>query len=270
MKEDCVGFLQWALPQMEMRWAGFRKVRNQVCKRIRRRLKVLNLQDFEEYKRWLTTHDSEWEVLDEMCRITISRFYRDWAVFDFLKGEILPLLAQQALLEKRPLRVWSTGCASGEEPYTLSLIWNFVFKEKFPSLDFHIAATDIDAQLLKRAKIGCYTPGSLKGLPKEWLDIAFVKKGNEYCIHSQYEKNIKWMQQDIRIAQPYGVFDLVLCRNLVATYFETTLQIDIFNKIRSAMRSGAILVLGCHEKLPTEVEGFSMKEEKLNIYVKDQ
>jgi len=266
VKNDCAIFLQWALPQMKMRWTGFRKVHKQVCKRIGRRMKTLNLHNFGEYQSWLTTHPLEWEVLDGMCRITISRFYRDWAVFDFLKDEILPRLAQEATLEKRPLRCWSAGCASGEEPYTLSLIWHFVFKEKFPEMDFQIIGTDVDAQLLERAKIGCYTLGSLKGLPKPWLAKAFSVKDNGYCIHSCFGKNIEWIQQDIRASFPTGMFDLLLCRNLVATYFEPALQVAIYNQMKSVLRPGGVLVLGCHEKLPEGLEGFSAKVEKLNMY----
>ena len=266
MKHDCGIFLQWALPIMKMRWAGFRKVHKQVCKGIRRRMKLLGLQDFEAYKQWLITHDSEWNKLDDMCRISISRLYRDWAVFDYLKDDILPRLAQQAVFKKRPLRCWSAGCASGEEPYTLSLIWYFVLKEKFPELDFQIIATDVDAKLLDRAKIGCYTHGSLKGLPKQWLPVAFTKTENDYCIHSSFGKNIEWLKQDIRKSFPEGRFDLLLCRNLVATYFEPELQVKVFNQMKSALRPGGFLVLGCHEKLPNGLDGFSTTVEKLNMY----
>lgn len=177
MDNECIVFLQWALPQLRMRWPGFRKVRNQVCKRIKRRIKVLELQDYSAYKTWIEQNPSEWEILDGMCRITISRFYRDWDVFDHLKNELLPRMAEMAVQEDRPLRCWSAGCASGEEPYTLSLIRHFVLKERFPGLDFQIVATDIDPHLLKRAHTGCYPRGSLKGLPDAWLREAFSKKG---------------------------------------------------------------------------------------------
>ena len=266
MTTDCVSFLQWALPILEMRWSGFRKVRKQVCKRVRRRIKVLGLNNYEEYKYWLQTHTSEWEILDEMCRITISRFYRDWAVFDLLKEEVLPHMAKNAVIEKRPLRCWSAGCASGEEPYTLSLIWFFVLKSQYPNLDFQIVASDADPQMLERAKTGCYTVGSLKGLPPEWLKDGFSKRGNEYCIHPSFGKIIQWEQQDIRKDLPNGVFDLILCRNLVATYFSPPLQINIFSQMKSVLRTGGMVVLGCHEKLPEGLGGFIAMPEKLNIY----
>ena len=269
MELDCVGFLQWALPHVNMRWAGFRKVRKQVCKRVRRRMKELNLQDYAAYQSWLSDHEMEWEKFDTMCRIPISRFYRDWAVFDYLKDEGLPLLAQKAQEENRPLRIWSAGCASGEEPYTLSLIWNLVHKSIFHEVKLQIVATDIDEHMLHRSKTGCYSFGSLKALPREWLNEAFTKKDNDYCIHPEYGKNIEWLQQDIRKENPDGIFDLVLCRNLVAMYFETGLQVEVFERIRQCLRPGGLLVLGCHESLPEGLEGFIVLEEKLNMYIKN-
>lgn len=266
MKNECAIFLQWALPQMKMRWSGFRKVHKQVCKRIRHRMNTLNLPNFGEYQSWLANHPKEWDVLDSMCRITISRFYRDWAVFDFLMDNLLHRLAMKAKYENRPFRCWSAGCASGEEPYTLALIWHFVLRKKFPALDFQIIATDIDERLLERAKKGCYPKGSLKGLPKPWLDKAFSVNEIGYCIHSSFSQSIKWIKQDIRISFPSGMFDLLLCRNLVATYFEPSLQRAIFNQMKAVLRPGGFLVLGRHEKLPIEIEGFSSKLEKLNIY----
>ena len=253
MKSECIHFLQWALPQLQMRWAGFRKVRNQVCKRIVKRIEFLGLSDFNDYKDYLSQNPLEWDHLDGFCRITISRFYRDWDVFDFIRDEILPGLAVDALAEKRPLRCWSAGCASGEEPYTLALLWEFECKDQFPDLDFRIKATDIDEQLLTRAKTACYPGGSLKGLPESWIQSAFTQMGSQYCLGEQ-DWDIQWLQQDIR----------------VATYFETPLQVELFRRMRSRMRTHAFLVLGCHEDLLDGVEGFQLLSEKLNIYVKSR
>ncbi len=266
MVTDCTNFLQWALPQLNLRWAGFRKVRKQVCKRIRRRMNVLGLESYEEYQSWLKSQHSEWEVLDNMCRISISTFYRDWAVFNYLKDELLPELARLAQSEKRPLRCWSAGCASGEEPYTLSLIWDLTLRDDYPDLDFQIIATDIDEYLLKRARTACYQSGTLKGLPETWLSRAFDKKEDLYCIQDRFKKNIQWFLQDIRESLPIGKFDLVLCRNLVATYFDLELQLATFGKMKSVFRPNGYLILGCHEKLPQGIGGFKAIDEKLVIY----
>ena len=90
---DCVQFLQWALPKMRMRWPGFRKVRRQVCKRVDRRLRRLGLVGVAAYRAYLDDHPDEWSELDQLCRIPISRFYRDRGVFDLLRDDVLPSLA---------------------------------------------------------------------------------------------------------------------------------------------------------------------------------
>ena len=119
MKDDaCIRFLQWALPRLHMRWPGFRKVRNQVCKRLARRLTALDLPDGDAYRRYLSDHPDEWQVLDSLCRPVVTRFYRDTRVFERLSDDILPGLASAAQSVRRDtLTAWSIGSASGEEPY---------------------------------------------------------------------------------------------------------------------------------------------------------
>ena len=78
---ECIHFLQWSLPRLGLRWAGFRRVRGQVCKRLRRRLAVLGLRDLWDYRALLETDAAEWRQLDGLCRVSISRFYRDQEVW---------------------------------------------------------------------------------------------------------------------------------------------------------------------------------------------
>jgi len=82
---ECILFLQWALPRLRLRWARFRKVRRQVCKRISSRMRELELPDTAAYRSFLEAHPAEWPLLDSLCRVTISRFCRDCAVFLFLE-----------------------------------------------------------------------------------------------------------------------------------------------------------------------------------------
>jgi chemotaxis protein methyltransferase CheR len=266
MTEDCTGFLQWALPQLQMQWSGFRKVRNQVCKRVRRRMQVLELENYGAYQTFLEKNPAEWLLLDEMCRITISRFYRDRAVFDALKNQYLLILAGKSVREKRSLRCWSVGCASGEEPYTLALIWMFVVQKKFSGPELDLVATDVDKSMLERAKTGCYGAGSLKDLPQGWKDQGFIRLDEKYCIRLPEGIAIHWIQQDIRKEYPAGFFDLILCRNLVATYFDITLQVAIFKRFSEILRPGGLLVLGCHENLPAQLPEYACIDEKLKFY----
>lgn len=118
---ECVAFPQWALPQVGRRWEGYRKVRERVCRVVRRRAADLGLGSLPRYRTHLEENPAEWAVLDALVDVTISRFYRDRSVFDALRDDVFPRLVERA--GSRPIRVWSNGCPSGEEPYTLALMW---------------------------------------------------------------------------------------------------------------------------------------------------
>ena len=264
---ECVCFLQWALPQLQMHWPGFRKVRKQVCKRIQRRLHQLNLPNIAAYRVYLADRPSEWQILDSYCRITISRFYRDRAVFDRLQQTLLPELARQAIAHNQnELRCWSAGCASGEEPYSLNILWALSLQSQFPNATLQIVATDIDAHLLERARIGCYPFGSFKDFPREWLDRAFTSSQQQYCIRQEFRSGIEFLQQDIRSQTPDGSFHLILCRNLVFTYFDLPLQLQVLQNLFRRLLPGGVLVLGSHEVLPDVPPEMQAVRPQLNLY----
>lgn len=264
---DCVTFLQDILPRLGLRWPGFRKVRRQVCKRLRRRLQVLNLPDLTAYHAYLDTDPAEWTVLDSLCRISISRFYRDRGVFDRLRDKVLPALARRAVTrEAAALHCWSIGCASGEEPYTLSLLWRLAVQPHFPGLECHMLATDADAQLLARAAAGCYPASSLRELPEGWRTTAFRPQADDYCLQPRFRQGVDFQQQDIRTAAPDGTFDMILCRNLVFTYFDEPGQQQVLATIRERLRPGGILVLGKNEQLPAEGQELTPWDAHLRLY----
>jgi chemotaxis protein methyltransferase CheR len=212
---DCVGFLQWALPRLGRRWAGYRRVRRQVCRRVRNRVKVLGLEGFEAYRERLEEDAGEWEVLDGLMNVTISRFNRDREVFAFLQEQVL----------EPGMRVWSAGCASGEEPYTLALLCD--------GLD--ILATDVDPVMLRRAEAAEYPPSALRELPRE------------IRLDDRMRRQVTFARHDVREEPPAGPFDLVLCRNLVFTYFDEATQRAALQRFA---RVAPALVIGAHEALP--------------------
>ena len=263
---DCVGFLQWVLPRLGLRWRGFRKVRGQVCKRIDRRMRTLGMNEPTAYRAYLETHSDQRHVLDGLCTISISRFYRDHVVFDALGDTVLPTLAAQAATRRgATVRFWSAGCASGEEPYTLSLIWNQRILLQFPHVVLAVVATDLDATLLDRARVACYSPSSLRELPPAWIDAAFVRQNDQYCLRDPWKSCVEFLQQDIRTDQPSGPFDLVLCRNLAFTYFDEAAQRRIVSRLAERMAADGFLVVGMHETLPSDAL-FAPYETGLGIY----
>jgi chemotaxis protein methyltransferase CheR len=254
---ECVEFLQWALPRLRLRWPGFRKVRRRVCKRLERRFRELGVPDHAAYRAYLERHADEWSVIDTLCTITISRFYRDRGVFQTIERDVLPALAQMAVGRGEPtLRCWSIGCASGEEPYTLSLIWRLGLKERVPC-DIQIIATDIDDEALVRARDGCYPPSSVKELPAHWLAEAFSRSNRLYCLRGAHRDPVIFLHQDIRTTAPDGPFHLILCRNLAFTYFDDALQRGVLATIQARLVTRGALVIGATESLPEPAVGFA-------------
>ena len=250
--QDCVEFLRWCLPRLQYRWKGFRRVRRQVCRRVHKRLKELALSDFDAYRSYLKENNDEWKVLDSLCSITISRFYRNRCVFYTVQSQIFPLLAEKSRRRNdREIRCWSAGCCSGEEPYTISILWNLaVLQELKDACSLHVIATDRENFLLERAGQGIYSRSSLKDLPEEWIDKAFDKTASKYRIREAFKQNVAFFRQDVREQCPPGDFDLILCRNLVFTYFSEELQSMILKKIIGKLKSGGFLIVGAHESIP--------------------
>jgi chemotaxis protein methyltransferase CheR len=221
---ECVSFLQWALPRLGLRWEGFRKPRRQVCRRLRARIGELGLDGAAAYRAYLEARPDEWGLLDRLCRVTVSRFYRDRGVWEALRAEL------------EPRRVWSAGCASGEEAYTAALVW--------PAAE--VLGTDADPALLERAARGCYAESSLKELPAE-LRASGLDDG---CVRPHVRSRVTFACHDVREEPPGRGFDLVLCRNLVFTYFEESLQLEVAKTLAGALAEGGTLVVGAHEALP--------------------
>lgn len=224
---------EWALPHVGLSWPGFRKVRRQVCRRISRRLDELGLADLPAYRSHLEEHADEWVRLDRLCWITISRFWRDRAVFDALRDIVLPALGSA-------VRCWSAGCASGEEPYSL------VLAAAGARVAIEVLATDVDPVLFERAQRGCYPESSLRDLPADVRARAF----EDGCLRLEYREPVSFRLHDVRADLPAGPFNLVLCRNLAFTYFAEDSQRSVAGSLYAPLRPGGALVVGTHEEPP--------------------
>jgi chemotaxis protein methyltransferase CheR len=248
----CTAFLQWALPHIELRWPGFRKVRRQVCKRLTRRMHDLGLDDFAAYRARLEADPTEWRVFDEFCHITISRFFRDRGIFEVLRTRVLPDVAARAKGEGRDAHVWSAGCASGEEPYTLKILWDVEIASAYPSVSLSVIASDVDKAMLARARGGCFDLTSLHELPSPLVEQAFNRVGSQYCVQPKHREGIEFLEQDLRTEMPPHLFDIILCRYVAFTYFAVPLQRKVLVGILERLRPRGYLVVGTHEQLPDD------------------
>jgi chemotaxis protein methyltransferase CheR len=231
------------LERLGYRREGFRRVRRRVLRRIERRYRELGFRDLDAYRRFLDgagvsasagAAADEWDVLDRLANVTISKFYRDKALFDHLRRQILPDLA------RKKGRCWSAGCASGEEPYTVALL--------APGLG--ILATDRDPVLLDRARAGLYRASSLRDLPVADRARAFEAEGGLFRLRDGIRAGVEFRLMDLRREMPDGPFDLVFCRYVAFTYFAESLQTRILEGIAARLEPGGLLAIGRHERLP--------------------
>jgi chemotaxis protein methyltransferase CheR len=267
---DCTAFLQWALPQLELRWPGFRKVRNQVCKRLRARMRDLGLDNYAAYRARLEADPSEWRIFDECCHITISRFFRDRGVFEVVRRLVLPDIAARAKREGRSAQIWSAGCASGEEPYTLKILWDVEIVGAYPGTSLSIIASDVDKAMLARAHEGCFEQTSLHELSPRLIERAFDRVGARYCVKPQHRDDIEFLDQDLRLEMPSRLFDLILCRYVAFTYFAEPLQRKVLTSMLERLRPQGYLVIGTHEQLPSDVPELAALDSAPQIFQKKQ
>jgi len=250
------------LPKLGLRWRGFTNVRRQVCRRVAARAAHLGL-DAEAYRRRLEEDPEELAALDALCFVTISRFYRDRRTFDLLRHELLPALAKAAVERgETVLRAWSAGCASGEEPYTLAILWRAELTPCFPSLTLEIEATDFDEAVLARARRGVFEPSSLRELPEELKRDAF----EDGSVRATFREGITFERADIRRFVPPMRQDIVLCRNVAFTYFDEDAQRAFAARAAGCLVPGGLLIVGGHETIPQGTPGLQPTAQSPHIY----
>jgi chemotaxis protein methyltransferase CheR len=255
------GFFAGVTRALGLSEVGYRRTRGSVRKRLSRRLRELGLESLGDYQRYLGAHAEEWTWLDACCRITISRFGRDGAVFDALLQTYLPGCAAAAqALGRRSLRLWSAGCASGEEPYSLGLGWHIALAHRFPTLALDVLGTDADPTVLGRARRAEYSWASLRELPERFRQVGFEPRGGQWVVAPRYREGVRFREADVRNGTPDGPFDLICCRNLAFTYFHESVQRRVARALAEALVPGGILVVGRAEQLPDGAFGLTLRE----------
>jgi hypothetical protein len=146
---------------------------------------------------------------------------RDKGVFQHLERDVLPALAHLAMERgETTLACWSLGCASGEEPYTVAILWRLRVAPHSPRLRCWIPATDADGEAIRRAERACYSGSSPKDVPPDWIAEAFTHAPEGFGVKPEYRALVSLQRHDIRTALPEDRFHIVLCRNVVFTYFD--------------------------------------------------
>ena len=219
--------------------------------RFSKRLKALNLKTFRDYCHLLRT-DGETEMRNFTNAITtnLTSFFREPHHFDRLRDDIVPEWKKK---RDRKIRIWSAGCSTGEEPYSLAITLMKNFPE-FSNWDVKILATDLDSQVLQTASQGIYPANRLDGLDDNIKNSYFDKSEHatriSYCVQSKLRELITFKQLNLMDQKwpMHGPFDLIICRNVVI-YFDKETQIKLFKKFAALQNINDHLIVGHSESL---------------------
>ena len=239
-------FLKEVAPSFGLQWRPFN--RRGIKRKVEQRIAEAGLSYFDEYLVRVRQDPQEQDRLAKILTVTISRFFRDREVFHTIETFLIPPILQNR--GESDFRIWSIGCASGEEPYSLAILWREKFEKVCPQIHFSILATDIDEALLERAKEGRYKRSSLLEVPEEILKNYFKMKNGLYVLHQTIRESVEFRRHDMLKDQPMDGMDMILCRNLAFTYFSKGSQIDMLKKIAESLREKGSLIVGKDEFLP--------------------
>jgi chemotaxis protein methyltransferase CheR len=239
-------FLKEIAPRLGLQWKPLRK--DGIKRRLERRITEIGLLSFEQYLQEIDRRPEEEAHLSQILTVTISRFFRDREIFNILETTIISSLLQER--NKKELKIGSIGCASGEEPYSLSLLWKEAFEKDHAEIRLSIIATDTNGSLLERARDGRYKESSLKEVPDGVRRKYFKPEHGIYVLDRRIRESVDFRRHNILRDGPFPETDILFCRNCAFTYFSKESQNDALKRIAGSLKEKGTLVIGKEELLP--------------------
>jgi len=220
-----------------------------VLRRITVRQRSCGVPTLRAYLKLVSRNAVERGRLVKALTIHVSQFFRNPSTFRAIQEFVLPsVLAAKESGGGRALRLWSVGCAYGEEPYSLAVLLLEIGARALQQYSTTIYATDIDPDSLSHAKEACYRAHSLPGVPRHWRQRYFIREGDRYRVVPRVRRLVFFKRHNIVDPLPFRRIDLVACRN-VLIYMTEALQEHVLLSIHEALNPGGFLVLGKVEGL---------------------
>lgn len=272
-REELSDLLEFINEQRGVDFALYRHAT--IMRKLDLRLRETGTVSYGAYLAYLKSHPAEIEDLVAALTIKVTSFFRNPLVFELLSSRIIPELMSRF----KPLRIWSLGCASGEEPYSLAIIVRDLLKREKETANVGIVGTDIDASAIGKAIKGEYPEKGLAEVRKRYVDEFFQlirgpsAKEHIYRISDQIRSMVRFEKDDIvsglkRAKDAGRPYHIILCRNLLI-YMNRDLQEEVLSNISRILCSGGYLVIGESETLPDAVrDGFTQNFPGIKIYCK--
>lgn len=213
----------------------------QMKRRIDSLIKKNGFDGYDAYVKALKNDTLIYEEFINYLTINVSEFFRNTTQWEVLEGNIFPYLFDKF---GKKVKIWSAACSTGDEPYSLAM----VLSRFIPLSQIQIIATDIDKQILAKAKQGIYNEKSIAGVPKEFKDKYFEKVGSSYRVSDEIKKCITFKQHNLlKDAYPDNL-DLIVCRN-VLIYFTEDAKAGIYKNFNKSLKNEGILFVGSTEQI---------------------
>ena len=218
-----------------------------ILRRIERRLVLTHNRNLREYVNYLSGNPDEARLLAKEVLIGVTSFFRDPDYFEVLKDQVIRPLVENSKASEQ-IRVWVAGCSTGEEAYSIAILFAECMEELGTRREVKIFATDLDSDAISQANKGIYGDNIIEDVSIPRLSRFFTRKGNKYMIRHEIRKMIIFAQHNVFQDPPFGKLDLISCRNLLI-YFQTVLQRNLFAIFHMALNDNGYLFLGRSESV---------------------
>ena len=237
--------------------------RTTLARRIRRRMSVLGVMTYPEYVDYLEVRPDEFPQLFNTILINVTGFFRDPLAWTSLRTIVEERLARRPT--RSAIRVWCAGCASGEEPYTLAMMFAESLGTEECAERVKIYATDVDEEALAEARLGTYAPKAMESVPPALAEKYFTRSGASSLFNKDLRRAVIFGRHDLVQDAPISRVDLISCRNTLM-YFNAETQTRILNRLHFALNDDGVLFLGKAEMLITHVNLFTPLALKLRVF----
>jgi two-component system CheB/CheR fusion protein len=233
-------------------------------RRIRKRMEAVKIDDVGAYRRHLADHPDEFNHLFNTILINVTSFFRDDVAWDYLAKEIVPRLLETKDADE-PIRVWSTGCASGEEAFTLAMILAEALGPDAYKLRMKIYATDVDDEALAEGRHATYSADKLAPVPEALREKYLERVDSGWCFKKEFRRAVIFGRHDLIQDPPISKIDLLVARNTLM-YFNTEAQYQILRNFHFSLRPTGYLFLGKSEMIANRSELFRPVDLKRRVF----
>ncbi|PRY33660.1 CheR family methyltransferase [Pseudosporangium ferrugineum] len=238
--------------------------RSSLMRRVNRRMSQVEAADYPEYLDFLQVHPDEFTALFNTILINVTGFFRDADAWDYLRADVLGALVS-AKSSDAPIRVWSAGCASGEEAYTLAMVLAETLGLEAFRERVKIYATDVDEEQLAEARQASYGEREMQAVPPELAAKYFEPVGNRFVFRKDLRRSVIFGRNDLVQDAPISRIDLLTCRNALM-YFNAETQAKILSRFHFALSDGGVLFLGKAEMLLSHGNLFTPIDLKRRVF----